>query len=90
MAMRVPVIADQSPLARHYVADGITGMLLSTEEPSHTASAIAAFLTSDEKRIAMGNAGRTRVQREFTETAMIDGFERAVNAAGDRAKWAVR
>ena len=35
----------------------------------------------------MGNAGRARVQREFTETAMIDGFERAVNAAGDRTQW---
>jgi hypothetical protein len=35
----------------------------------------------------MGNAGRTRVQRDFPEISMIDGFERAVNAAGDRAKW---
>jgi len=38
----------------------------------------------------MGNAGRARVQREFSESAMIDGFERAVNAAGDRTKWAAR
>lgn len=90
MSMRVPVIADRSPLAEHYVAHGITGILLSTEEPSQTASAVAAFLTSDEKRVAMGNAGRTRVQRDFTETAMLDGFERAVNAAGDRTKWAIR
>jgi len=35
----------------------------------------------------MGNAARTRVQRDFTESAMIDGFERAVNAAGDRSIW---
>ena len=90
MAMRVPVITDRSPLAQHYVADGITGMLLSTEESSHTASKVAAFLTSDDKRIAMGNAGRTRVQRDFSESAMVDGFERAVNAAGDRTKWTAR
>jgi len=90
MAMRVPVIADRTPLAQHYVADGISGILLSTEEPSQTASTIAAFLTNEEKRVAMGNAGRSRVQREFTESSMIDGFERAVNAAGDREKWAVR
>jgi hypothetical protein len=90
MAMRVPVITDRSPLAQHYVADGITGILLSTEESSQTASAVAAFLTADDKRIAMGNAGRARVQREFSESAMIDGFERAVNAAGDRTKWSVR
>jgi hypothetical protein len=36
----------------------------------------------------MGNAGRARVQREFSESAMIDGFDRAVNAAGARVKQA--
>jgi glycosyltransferase involved in cell wall biosynthesis len=90
MAMRVPVIAERSPLFQHYVANGITGMLLPAEDASHTASAVAAFLTSDDKRIAIGNAGRTRVQRDFSESAMIDGFERAVNEAGDRTKWTVR
>jgi hypothetical protein len=35
----------------------------------------------------MGNAGRTRVQRDFTDTAMIAAAERAVDAAGDRTKW---
>ena len=28
MALRVPVIAERSPLTQHYVADGITGILL--------------------------------------------------------------
>jgi hypothetical protein len=88
MALRVPVIAERSPVTQHYVADGITGLLLSPGDASYTASNVAAFLTGDEKRVAMGNAGRTRVQRDFPESAMIDGFERAVNAAGDRTKWA--
>ena len=57
---------------------------------AHTASHVAGFLTAEEKRIAMGNAGRNRVQRDFAEPAMIDGFERAVNAAGDRTKWTTR
>jgi hypothetical protein len=38
----------------------------------------------------MGNAGRTRVQRDFTETAMIGGFENAGAAAADRTNWATR
>jgi glycosyltransferase involved in cell wall biosynthesis len=88
MALRKPVIAERSPLTQHYVADGITGLLLSPGDPSYTASGVAAFLAGADQRVAMGNAGRTRVQRDFTETAMIDGFERAVNAAGDRTKWA--
>jgi hypothetical protein len=87
MALRVPVIADRTPLSQHYVADGISGMLLAPGDAAYTASGVAAFLTGGEKRKAMGGAGRTRVQREFTESAMIDGFERAVNAAGDRTKW---
>ena len=90
MALRVPVIAERSPLTQQFVADGITGILLSPGDPSNTASEVAAFLTGEEKRIAMGNAGRTRVQRDFLETRMLDGFERAVNAAGDRTKWTVR
>jgi hypothetical protein len=90
MAMRVPVIAERSALTQHYIADGITGLLLSPGDPSRTASGVTRFLTGDERRIAMGNAGRARVQREFAEPLMIDAFERAVNAAGDRTKWTNR
>jgi glycosyltransferase involved in cell wall biosynthesis len=88
MALRVPVIAERMPLTQHFVAHSITGLLLVGSDPSLTASMVAGFFSAEEKRIAMGNAGRTRVQREFTETAMIDGFDAAVNEAGDRAKWA--
>jgi glycosyltransferase involved in cell wall biosynthesis len=87
-ALRVPVIAERSPLTQHYVAAGITGLLLAPGDPSYTASAVAAFLSGQELHAAMGNAGRTRVQRDFPESAMIDGFENAVNAAGDRTQWA--
>lgn len=87
MAMGVPIIAERTPLTQHYIADGISGMLLSSADAAQTASGVAPFLTGEERRRAMGNAGRTRVVREFTEVAMIDGFERAVNAAGDRTKW---
>ncbi len=89
-ALRVPVIAERSPLSQHYVAAGITGLLLAPGDASYTASAVAAFLADEEKHGAMGNAGRTRVQRDFTETAMIDGFDQAVNAAVDRTKWATK
>jgi hypothetical protein len=88
MSLRIPVITDRSPLSQHYVADAITGVLLSAGDPSYTASSVSAFVASKERLAAMGNAARTRVQREFPESAMIDGFEQAVNAAGDRTKWA--
>ncbi len=87
-ALRGPVIAERSPLTQHYVAAGITGLLLAPGDASYTASAVAAFLVGEDSHVAMGSAGRTRVQRDFPESAMIDGFEHAVNAAGDRTQWA--
>jgi glycosyltransferase involved in cell wall biosynthesis len=87
MGLRMPVIAERTPLTQHYVADGISGLLLSPGDSSHTASEVAEFLAGAENRAAMGNAGRTRVQRDFTDTAMIAAAERAVDAAGDRTKW---
>lgn len=90
MALRIPVIAERSALTQHYVAAGITGVLLPPEDAAHTASTVAAFLAYEDRRIAMGNAGRTRVHRDFTETAMIDGFESAAGAAADRSNWATR
>jgi glycosyltransferase involved in cell wall biosynthesis len=90
MALRIPVIADRSPLSQHFVADGITGTLLSAGDASYTASAVAAFLASRERLAAMGNASRTRVQRDFSESTMIDGFDHAVTTAGDRTQWTKR
>jgi len=90
MALRQPVIAPRSPLTQHYVADGITGVLLSSTDPSYTASDIAAFLSAPERREAMGNAARARAQREFSESLMLDGFEHAVTAAGDRTAWTTK
>lgn len=87
MGLHMAVIAERSPLTQHYVADGISGLLLSPGDPSYTASEVAEFLAGADKRLTMGNAGRTRVQRDFTHTVMIDAFERAVDAAGDRTKW---
>lgn len=90
MALRIPIVAERSPLAERYVADGIVGCLIPPGDPSETAAAVAAFLARDEQRTTMGNAGRSRVLREFTERPMVDGFEQAVRTAGDRTAWAVR
>jgi len=90
MAMRLPVLAERGVLPKHYVADGITGLLLSPGAPSHTAAAAAPFFAHQELRMAMGNAARTRVQRDFSEADMIDGFERAASAGADRKRWSAR
>jgi hypothetical protein len=51
---------------------------------------VAAFLVHADRRAAMGNAARVRVQRDFDESLMVDGFERALATASDRSRWATR
>jgi glycosyltransferase involved in cell wall biosynthesis len=87
MALRIPVLAERAPLPQHYLADGIAGMLLPPGDTAATAATVAAFLAHEDQRQAMGNAGRVRVARDFTEEAMVDGFERATRAARDRTRW---
>jgi hypothetical protein len=41
-------------------------------------------LTNERQRIMMGEAARARVIREFPESRMIDGFERAADAVTHR------
>jgi glycosyltransferase involved in cell wall biosynthesis len=86
MALKVPVIAERSSLSRQYVADGIAGLLLPFDDAGDTAAAVARLLAQVEERAAMGSAGRTRAARDFGEVAMVDGFERAAEAALEHAE----
>ena len=88
-AARVAVVSEATPLAQQYVSDGINGILLPPADPAITASRVASFIAHGEARAAMANAARARVQRDFPESAMVDGFERAAQATIGRAKTAV-
>jgi glycosyltransferase involved in cell wall biosynthesis len=81
MAARVPVLAERTPLAEEYVADGITGVLFDTNEAADISAPVARLLTLDAEREAMASAARTRAARDFPLSAMIDGFERAAEGA---------
>jgi len=87
MTLRVPVLAERDALSQRYVADGICGVLLAQPDPATMAARIAVLLAHEERRAAMGNAGRARVARDFAERVMVDGFERATEIARDRTRW---
>jgi glycosyltransferase involved in cell wall biosynthesis len=89
MAMRTPVLADRDAIAARYIADGITGALLTPGETSATAATLAALLAQDAQRAAMGTAGRARVVRQYKESAMLDLLQQAADRARDRSRWAV-
>jgi len=84
MALGVPVIAPEGSIAEEYVANLITGTLIPPDDPATTAAAVVTLLTNEEQRQAIGAAGRARVTREFPEQAMVEGFEKAANAASGR------
>lgn len=86
MALRIPLIAEREPLSQFYVADGITGVLIPQSDAPETAALVATFLAKGDQRAAMGNAARARVAREFAESTMIEGFERATAGVGAGAR----
>ncbi len=75
MALEVPVLAGEHTVAERYVLPGITGMLLPQDDAHIIAATVADLLADEGTRTTMGEAARARVERDFSETAMLDGFE---------------
>ena len=80
------MLAAEGTIAEAYVANMITGTLVPPDDPATTAAAVVTLLTSEDQRVAIGAAGRSRVAREFPEQAMVDGFEKLAKAAGGRVR----
>ena len=86
MAVGIPTVSSEGGVAQRYIANGISGALYPPDDSASTAATVAGMLLSDETREAMGKAARTRVAREFPETEMIEGFDRAANSARTRGR----
>lgn len=86
MAVGIPTVASEGGVAQRYIANGISGALYPPDDSASTAATVAGMLLSDDTREAMGKAARTRVAREFPETEMIEGFDRAANSARTRGR----
>lgn len=85
MALGIPAVASDGGIAQRYIAHGISGALYPPDDSASTAAAVAGLLVSDEQREAMGKASRARVAREFPESQMIEGFDRAANIARNKS-----
>jgi glycosyltransferase involved in cell wall biosynthesis len=86
MALGIPTVASEDGVAERYIANGICGALYPPDDSASTAAAVAGMLTSEDARETMGKAARTRVAREFPETLMIEGFDRAANNARTKGR----
>jgi glycosyltransferase involved in cell wall biosynthesis len=70
MAHAKPVIATPVGGIAELVADGETGLLVPPREPGQLAEAIRSLAADPALRDRLGRAGRERVEREFSESAM--------------------
>ena len=71
MSAAKPVVATRVGGVPELVVDGETGILVPPEDPDSLARAIVELLRNNERAQRMGNAGRKRVQKHFSLTAMV-------------------
>ncbi|MCH9695096.1 MAG: glycosyltransferase [Gammaproteobacteria bacterium] len=69
-AAGVPVLAFEAGGLREAVADGETGVLVPAEDVDALSNAIATMMNEDETRRRMGQAGRERMQKDFSIATM--------------------
>lgn len=72
MAYGTPVVNTDLPTGVPWVSrDGETGSTVPHSDPGALASALNDLLTDTERREALGQAGRRRVEAEFTTDVMV-------------------
>lgn len=81
-AMGKPVITTDVPGCRTVVDDGITGRLCRARDAVDLADKIAEMADAGEDaRVAMGRAGRLKMEREFDEHRVIEAYRHTIARA---------
>lgn len=73
MACRRPVVGTRAGGIPDVVEHGVTGLLVPVRDEHALADAVLALLGDAGRRQAMGEAGRHRVEREFSLSALVSG-----------------
>ena len=80
MAFGLPVVATSAGGIPEAVEDGVTGRVVPPGDPAALADALVSVLGDDERRRALGAAGRRRFLERFTADRMVDGTLRVLEA----------
>jgi glycosyltransferase involved in cell wall biosynthesis len=72
MAFGLPVVATGAGGIPEAVEDGVTGRVVRPRDPGALAEALAEVLGHEERRRALGAAGRRRFLERFTTDRMVD------------------
>lgn len=84
MASGLPIIATAVGGNPELVLEGHTGHLVPAADPASLAHTIAELAKAPEKAHAMGNAGRKRIESQFSMTAMVNSYLQVYDSQLDR------
>lgn len=73
-AMEVPVVVTKYPGPSSAMEEGVTGVSVAVRDSDGLTQAIADLLQNEEKRAAMGRAGREYVQQNFEQKEFIKKY----------------
>ncbi len=90
MYHRLPIVAVHAAAAPEVVEDGVTGILVSPGRADQLAAALIALLSNEDRRHAMGEAGRRRVEQMYCFEHFAARWERWLVAQVPEALYVAR
>ncbi len=72
MALRLPVVASRVGGIPEAVTDGVTGILVSAEDPDALARACVYLIRDTDRAREMGRAGRRSVETRFSVGQFVE------------------
>lgn len=86
MACGLPVLATKVGGNVELVDDGITGMLVAPADPIALAEGIRCYLDNPSLAEGQGQAGRQKIEQQFSMEAMVEGYLAVYDAILNQAK----
>lgn len=80
MATGIPVVATRSGGPEEIIEDGVTGLLVPTDDPAALAAAMRRVRDQPELRERLAQAGPPAVRARFNRSAMIEAYQRLYDA----------
>jgi glycosyltransferase involved in cell wall biosynthesis len=80
-----PAVVTDVPGCRHFVRDGIEGLIVPPGDPIQLTAALTRLARDGALRTRMGNAARERVLSGFTETHVMDAVRAGYRGLASRS-----